>query len=285
MGRKSKKTINKPYSFFGVTPIRIFTLSMFASLYLCFFVWGLGAWGILVFLPLGYVITFAFNLFFEYLLFPSLNAVFKKSYGPTTIGRDIMNFKQYKISEGKELLTEGQKRNIKRLCDGNWDEALAGGAYELLINERPEILDEHEEKRNSALMHQLIHDLSEFAPGRNWSKAIKFLASRVASSYVEERITGENIGPGGQRTLIGHTHKSFIPAGFIGTIASSLDNGKTEKSYHNFIAVDDVFKEVARGQSARNYDPKKLAELWQLAQENLDTSFANLESRIASLST
>lgn len=285
MGRKSKKTINKGYSFFGVTPIRIFALSMFASLYLCFFVWGLGAWGILVFIPFGYAITFAFNFFFDYLLFPSINAVFKKSYGSTTIVRDIMNFKQYETSEGKALLTEEQKRNIKRLCDGNWDEALAGGAYELLIKERPEILDEHEEKRNSALMNQLIHDLSEFAPGRNWSKAIKFLASRVASSYVEERITGENVGPGGQRTLIGHTHQSFIPAGFIGTIASSLDNGKTEKSYHNFIAVDDVFREVARGQSARPYDPKKLVELWQLAQENLGTSFANLESRIASLPT
>ena len=252
MGRKSKRTINKPYSFFGVTPIRIFTLSMFASLYLCFFVWGLGAWGILAFIPLGYAITFAINLFFEYLLFPSLNAVFKKSYGPTTIVRDIMNFNEHETSGEEEPLTEEQKRNIKRLCDGNWDEVLAGGAYELLMKDHLEVLDEHEEKRNSVLMNELIDDLSEFAPSRNWGEAIKFLASRVASSYVEERLTGENVGPGGQRTLIGHTHRSFIPAGFIGTIASSLDNGRTEKAYHNYIAVDDVFKEVARGESTRH---------------------------------
>ena len=284
MGRKSKRTINKPYSFFGVTPIRIFTLSMFASLYLCFFVWGLGAWGILVFIPLGYAITFAINLFFEYLLFPSLNAVFKKSYGPKTIVRDIMNFNEHETSGEEEPLTEEQERSIKRLCDGNWDEALAGGAYELLMKDHPEILDEHEEKRNSVLMNHLIHDLSEFAPGRNWGEAIKFLASRVASSYVEERITGENVGLGGQRTLIGHTHQSFIPEGFIGTIASSLDNGKTEKAYHNYIAVDAVFWEVARGQSSLNYDRKKLADLWQLAQENLYTSFSELESKIGSLS-
>jgi len=282
--RKSKRTINKPYKFFGVTPIRIFTLSMFASLYLCFFVWGLGAWGILAFIPLGYAITFAINLFFEYLLFPSLNAVFKKNYGPTTIVRDIMNFNEHDTSGEEEPLTEEQKRNIKRLCDGDWDEALAGGAYELLMKDHPEILDEHEEKRNSVLMNQLIYDLSEFAPGRNWVEAIKFLASRVASSYVEERITGENIGPGGQRTLIGHTHESFIPAGFIGTIASSLDNGRTQKAYHNYIAVDEVFKEVARGESTR-HDPEKLVELWQLSQLNLDTSFTELESKIASLPT
>jgi len=282
--RKSKRTINKPYKFFGVTPIRIFTLSMFASLYLCFFVWGLGAWGILTFIPLGYAITFAINLFFEYLLFPSLNAVFKKNYGPTTIVRDIMNFNEHDTSGEEEPLTEEQKRNIKRLCDGDWDEALAGGAYELLMKDHPEILDEHEEKRNSVLMNQLIYDLSEFAPGRNWVEAIKFLASRVASSYVEERITGENVGPGGQRTLIGHTHESFIPAGFIGTIASSLDNGRTQKAYHNYIAVDEVFKEVARGESTR-HDPEKLVELWQLSQLNLDTSFTELESKIASLPT
>jgi len=282
--RKSKRTINKPYKFFGVTPIRIFTLSMFASLYLCFFVWGLGAWGILAFIPLGYAITFAINLFFEYLLFPSLNAVFKKNYGPTTIVRDIMNFNEHDTSGEEEPLTEEQKRNIKRLCDGDWDEALAGGAYELLMKDHPEILDEHEEKRNSVLMNQLIYDLSEFAPGRNWVEAIKFLASRVASSYVEERITGENVGPGGQRTLIGHTHESFIPAGFIGTIASSLDNGRTQKAYHNYIAVDEVFKEVARGESTR-HDPEKLVELWQLSQLNLDTSFTELESKIASLPT
>jgi len=257
---------------------------MFASLYLCFFVWGLGAWGILAFIPLGYAITFAINLFFEYLLFPSLNAVFKKNYGPTTIVRDIMNFNEHDTSREEEPLTEEQKRNIKRLCDGDWDEALAGGAYELLMKDHPEILDEHEEKRNSVLMNQLIYDLSKFAPGRNWVEAIKFLASRVASSYVEERLTGENVGPGGQRTLIGHTHESFIPAGFIGTIASSLDNGRTQKAYHNYIAVDEVFKEVARGESTR-HDPEKLVELWQLSQLNLDTSFTELESKIASLPT
>jgi len=284
MERKSKRTINKPYTFFGVTPIRIFTLSMFASLYICFFVWGLGAWGILVFIPLGYAITFVINLFFEYLLFPLLNAVFKKSYGPTTIARDILNFNEHETSGEEEPLTEEQKRNLKRLCDGNWDEALAGGAYELLMKDHPEILDEYEEKRNSTLMDQLIYELSEFAPGRNWGDAIKSLASKVALSYVEERITGENVGAGGQRTLIGHAHESFIPAGFIGTIASSLDNGRTQKAYHNYIAVDAVFKEVAKGKST-HYDPEKLTELWRLARENLDTSFTQLESRIASLST
>lgn len=284
MKRKSKRTINKPYTFFGVTPIRIFILSMFTSLYFCFFVWGIGAWGIVVFIPLGYAITFAINLFFEYLLFPSLNAIFKKRYGPTTIVRDIMNFNENETNREEEPLTEEQKRNIKRLCDGNWDEALAGGAYELLMKDHPEILDEHEEKRNSALMHQLIYDLSEISPSRNWVEAIKFLASRVASSYVEERITGENVGPGGQRTLIGHTHQAFIPAGFIGTIASSLDNGRTQKAYHNYIALDAVFKEIARGETTR-HDPEKLVELWQLAQLNLDTSFTELESKIASLST
>lgn len=284
MERKSKKTMNKPYTFFGVTPFRIFILSMFTSLYFCFFVWGLGVWGIVVFIPLGYAITFAINLFFEYLLFPSLNAIFKKNYGPTTIVRDIMNFNEHETYREEEPLTEEQKRNIKRLCDGNWDEALAGGAYELLMKDHPEILDEHEEKRNSALMNQLIYDLSEISPSRNWSKAIKFLASRVASSYVEERTTGENVGPGGQRTLIGHTHQSFTPAGFIGTIASSLDNGRTQKAYHNYIAVDAVFKQIARGETTR-HDPEKLVELWQLAQLNLDTSFTELESKIASLST
>jgi len=257
---------------------------MFASLYICFFVWGLGAWGILVFIPLGYAITFVINLFFEYLLFPLLNAVFKKSYGPTTIARDILNFNEHETSGEEEPLTEEQKRNLKRLCDGNWDEALAGGAYELLMKDHPEILDEYEEKRNSTLMDQLIYELSEFAPGRNWGDAIKSLASKVALSYVEERITGENVGAGGQRTLIGHAHESFIPAGFIGTIASSLDNGRTQKAYHNYIAVDAVFKEVAKGKST-HYDPEKLTELWRLARENLDTSFTQLESRIASLST
>jgi hypothetical protein len=195
-----------------------------------------------------------------------------------------MNASNHEASNEEVLLTEEQKRSIKRFCSGNWDEALAGGAYELLVKNHPEILDAHEEKRNSTLMNQLIKDLSESAPRKKWGKAIELLASRVASSYVEERLTGENVGPGGQRTLIGHTHQSFIPAGLIGTIASSLDNGATEKAYHNYIAVDDVFKEVARGQSTL-HDPKKLIELWQLAQENLDTSFTELESKIASLPT
>lgn len=283
MQRRSKKTINKPYTFFGVTPMRIFVLSMFSSLCLCFLVWGLGAWGFLVFIPLGYAIAFAINLFFEYLLFPLLNTVFKKSYGPTTIVRDIMNANKHEASYEEVLLTEEQKRSIKRFCSGNWDEALAGGAYELLVKNHPEILDEHEEKRNSTLMNQLIKDLSESAPRKKWGKAIELLASRVASSYVEERLTGENVGPGGQRTLIGHAHESFIPAGLIGTIASSLDNGATERAYHNYIAVDDVFKEVARGQSTGIHDPEKLAELWQLALANLNASFSKLESKIASL--
>lgn len=283
MQRRSIKTINKPYTFFGVTPMRIFILSMFSSLYLCFLVWGLGAWGFIVFIPLGYAITFAINLFFDYLIFLPLNAVFKKSYGPTTIVRDIMNASNHEASDEEVLLTEEQKRSIKRFCSGNWDEALAGGAYELLVKNHPEILDAHEEKRNSTLMNQLIKDLNKSAPRKKWSKAIELLASRVASSYVEERLTGENVGLGGQRTLIGHAHESFIPAGLIGTIAASLDNGATERAYHNYIAVDDVFKEVARGQSTGIHDPEKLAELWQLALANLNASFSKLESKIASL--
>jgi hypothetical protein len=283
MQRRSRKTINKPYTFFGVTPKRIFILSMFSSLYLCFFVWGLGAWGFLVFIPFGYAIAIAISLLLEYLLFPSLNAIFKKSYGPTTIVRDIMNASKHEALDEEGLLTEEQRRSIKRLCSGNWNEALAGGAYELLVKNHPEMLDEHEEKRNSALMNQLIKDLTDFAPKKKWSKAIELLASRVASSYVEERLTGENVGLGGQRTLIGHTHESFIPAGLIGTIASCLDDGATERAYHNYIAVDDVFKEVERGQSTGIHDPEKLAELWQLALANLNTSFSKLESKIASL--
>lgn len=283
MDRKSKRTINKPWSFFGLTPIRVFTVSMITCLYLCFFTWGLGFWGILVFIPLGYAVAFAINIFFEYLLFPFLNAVFKKSYGPTTLVRDIVNFDKYEISKEEELLTEEQKNSIKRFCYGNWDEALAGGAYELLMKDRPEIIDEHEEKRNSTLMNRLISELNEFAPSKNWRKAVEYFASRVASSYVEERTSGENVGLGGKKTLIGHTQESFTPAGLIGTIAASLDDGRTEKAYHNYIAVDVVFKEVTRGESTHNYDPEKLLELWQLALLNLNTSFTRLEKKIASL--
>lgn len=283
MQRRSKKTINKSYTFFGVTPMRIFLISIFSSLYLCFFIWGLGAWGFLVFIPLGYVIAIAISFVLEYLLFPSLNAIFKKSYGSTTIVRDIQNFSQHETSKLVGLLTHEQERSIKRFCSRNWDEALAGRAYEILLNTHPRILDEHEEKRNSVPMIQLIKDLNDFAPGRKWSEAIELLASRVATSYVEERLKGENVGLGGKRTLIGHAHESFIPAGLIGTIASSLDNGTTEKAYHNFIAVDAIFKDIAKGQNT-NYDPEKLAELWRLALANLNTSFTKLESKIARIS-
>lgn len=241
---------------------------------------GLGAWVLLVFIPLGYAIAIAISLFLEYLLFPFLNAIFKKSYGPTTIVQDIENFGENETFNEVKTLTQEQKIRLKQFCSENWGEALSGGAYEMLLKTHPEVLDEHEEKRDSVLMTQLIDDLSEFAPGRKWTEAIEFLAARLASSYVEERVFEESVGQGGKRTLIGHFHESFIPAGLIGTIASSLDNGATERAYHNFVAVDEIFKEIARGQNA-THDPEKVARLWQLALANLNTSFSKLESSIA----
>jgi hypothetical protein len=85
------RTINRPWKFFGITPWKIFILSISISWYLCFFVWGLGLWGFLAFIPLGYAICLGIDFVFEYLLFPSLNAFFKKNYGPKPFFKNLRN--------------------------------------------------------------------------------------------------------------------------------------------------------------------------------------------------
>ncbi len=282
MERRSRNTINQPWNFFGLSPIRLFVLSMFLSLYLCFFLWEFGIWGVLLFVPIGYLIALAIDIFLEYLVFPSLNVIFKKSYGPTTIVRDIMNFNEDNKSLNEIFLEEEKKKTIKRLCFGNWDDALAGGAFEKLLQDQPEFLDDDEQRRNSFLMKSLIRDLKEFDSSRNWEKIVKEFASRVASSYLDERQSGQIISSGGGMTLIGHASSSFIREGFIGTVASILDNGATERAYNNYIAVDAVYKKMIRGGSTKNYDYEKLAELWKLALSNLTISFEKLEKAIRS---
>jgi len=74
-----KKTAS--WTFFGITPWRIFLLSQFVALYTCFEVFKFGIWGFIWFFPVGYLISLLVDVVFEFILFPTLNRIFNKSYG------------------------------------------------------------------------------------------------------------------------------------------------------------------------------------------------------------
>ena len=77
------------------------------------------------------------------------------------------------------------------IINGEWEEALAGAAYEMIKIEKPEFLDKHEEVRNSELLRNLIIDLENFNPDRNWNDLFNSLVVRVAVAYISERMAGQ----------------------------------------------------------------------------------------------
>jgi hypothetical protein len=61
-------------------------------------------------------------------------------------------------------------------------------------------------------------------------------------AYLLERNDRRLARPGLEMTLIGHSSNHFIEMGFLGMIASSLDNSLTEKSYRHYVAVEKTIR-------------------------------------------
>ena len=169
------------------------------------------------------------------------------------------------------------------IINGEWEEALAGAAYEMIKTEKPEFLDKHEEVRNSELLGNLIIDLENFNPDRNWNDLMNSLVVQVAVSYISERMTGQPSFMGGYMTLIGHVSSlENIQAGFIGYIASHLDEGRTQMAYSHYLKLDSSFQ---KSMNTGDFDEaRKLADPRRIAHIDLTESLENLNEIIDSFS-
>jgi len=170
-----------------------------------------------------------------------------------------------------------------KILQGDWENALAGGAYVMIKKEKPEYLDQYEEIRNTEQLEKLIGDLEKFNPDRNWNDLVNSLVVRIAVSYISERISGQPSFMGGYMTLIGHVSSvENIEAGFVGSIASHLDNGRTQNAYSRYLTLDSSFQKSMN--TGDFEEARKLADPRRLADIDLTESLENLHGIIESVS-
>lgn len=172
---------------------------------------------------------------------------------------------------------------VVEIYKSDWREALAGKAYSMIMNDNPKFLDEYEEKRDTKEFDALIQNCNGLKDEKNWNDALKLLAHRVAIQYITERITGRNLYPGGNMTLIGHAGHEMIEMGFLGTIASELDEGATEKLFRQYLAIDMAFNTaINKGDSDNG---RKLADGWRIVQITLRDSYEALLEKVEAINT
>lgn len=170
---------------------------------------------------------------------------------------------------------------VVEIFKSDWREALAAKAYSMIQNDDPKYLDEYEEKRDSKEFESLIAKLGEVDDKKNWDQPMKLLAHRIAIQYLAERITGRSLFPGGKMTLIGHASQEVIEMGFLGSLASKLDQGMTEKLFQQFLMTDFEFqKAMNTGNSVKG---RELADAWRLVQISLRDSYEDLMERVEKL--
>jgi hypothetical protein len=177
---------------------------------------------------------------------------------------------------------------VSAIYQGDWQGALAGGAYLMIKKDEPKFLDSHEQVRDASDLGTLVKKLKSIDRDKDWSDAMGFLALQVAKSYCIERLTGRNIGWGGQMTLIGHANQSMIAAGFLGCIANFLDDGMTEKLYKQYLLLENAMQSTLNSDISSSKDQDsatKLVEAWRLVQINLMESFENLQEKIGEITS
>jgi hypothetical protein len=167
---------------------------------------------------------------------------------------------------------------ILEIYNSDWPDALAGKAYSMIYKDSPKYLDEYEEKRNLKEFEDLIKKLKKVDGEKDWDQAMTLLAHRVAIEYIKERITGQNLFPGGKMTLMGHARHNTIEMGFLGFLASNLDQGSTEKLFKDFLTIDLAFQKAINTGDTEN--ARKLADPWRIVQITLDESFENLREKL-----
>jgi hypothetical protein len=172
---------------------------------------------------------------------------------------------------------------LLKILKSDWEDALAGGAYVMIKREKPEYLDQYEEIRSADQMEKLIGHLEDFIPDRNWNELMNSLVVRIAVSYISERISGQPSFMGGYMTLIGHVSSvENLEAGFLGYIASHLDNGRTQNAYSRYLTLDNAFQ---KSMNTGDFEAAiKLADPRRLADIDLTESLENLHEIIKSIS-
>jgi hypothetical protein len=120
----------------------------------------------------------------------------------------------------------------------DWQYALAAGAYQMILADKPEFLDKHEERQDMAHLVTLEYSLRQLTPERDWDGTLKFFIRRVALNYIMERMTGRNASAGGQMTLIGHVRNYDLAKGFLATLAWNIDGGETEQRFHEYTNIE-----------------------------------------------
>jgi hypothetical protein len=169
------------------------------------------------------------------------------------------------------------------ILGSDWDDALAGGAYVMIKKEKPEYLDQYEEIRSTEQIDKLIGSLEKFNSDRNWNDLMNSLVVRIAVSYISERIAGQPSFMGGYMTLIGHVSSvDNIEAGFVGAIASHLDDGRTQNAYSRYLTLDSEFQ---KSMNTGDFEgASKLADPRRLAHIELSESLESLQEIIESVS-
>jgi len=157
---------------------------------------------------------------------------------------------------------------LLKVYRSNWSTALAAGAYKSIAEDNVKYLDDYEEKGDLDDLNSLYNELRLINREKDWTEPIDFLIHQIGMAYLLERNDTRFARPGLEMTLIGHSRNHFIDVGFLGMIASSLDNSSTEKSYRHYVAVEKSIR--------RAFNSGDTAVLPQLFADR-STAFSTLE--------
>jgi hypothetical protein len=131
---------------------------------------------------------------------------------------------------------------ILKVYRSNWPIALAAGAYKAIAEDKVEYLDKYEEKGDLEELNSLYNELRLVNREKDWTEPIGFLIHQIGMAYLLERNDRRLARPGLEMTLIGHSSNHFIEMGFLGMIASSLDNSSTEQNYRRYVPIEKTIR-------------------------------------------
>lgn len=160
---------------------------------------------------------------------------------------------------------------IQEVYRSDWSESLAAGAYFMLKQANPEVIDSHEPVPDLEAFLGFAVRLKQANSHPQMWEGFNFLQAEVAFSYTVERVTSIS-NPGGPLTLLGHASREVIRLGFVALLCSSVDNFDGFEAFKEFCTLD---KKIIK--AFNNPDPSSAVEdmetqrlKWIALQEKCD---------------
>jgi hypothetical protein len=126
---------------------------------------------------------------------------------------------------------------IQEIYRSDWSESLAAGAYFMLKQVNPEVIDFHEPVWDPVVAVTFAAKLKQANNHPRIWEGFNFLQSEVAFSYTLERATSFS-NPGGPLTLSGHASREIIRLGFVALLCSSLDDFHAFETFMEYSSLD-----------------------------------------------